>query len=199
MSASQDKKEARKLARQRRAEAHAAYAGFGGGLFIQPFIQSLQPAPGSVVAGYVARGDEADPAPLIQILADHGCQIALARVVAAAQPLRFIQWAPGEPLAQGPYDVMEPTGETALLPDFVLVPLLAFSSNGHRLGYGGGYYDRTLQALRAQKPGIIAIGLAFAAQEVTNLPVEPEDQPLDWIVTERGSRCFQDLPDVFRT
>ncbi|MFZ3033525.1 MAG: 5-formyltetrahydrofolate cyclo-ligase [Parvibaculum sp.] len=195
MSASQDKKEARKLAKARRAEAHETYAGLGGGIFIQPFIQSLQPAPGAVVAGYVARGDEADPAPLIQILADHGCQIALARVSAPDQPLRFIQWAPGEPLAPGPYDILEPTGESALLPDFVLVPMLAFSADGHRLGYGGGYYDRTLEALRTQKPGIIAVGLAFAAQEVTNLPVEPEDQPLDWIVTERGARCFQDLSE----
>ena len=195
MSLVEAKKEARKLAKARRAGAHERYAGLGGGIFIQPFIQSLQPAPGSVIAGYVAKGDEADPSELIRILADHGCEIALPRVVAADQPLSFRKWAPGEPLAPGPYDILEPTGETELLPDFVLVPMLAFSADGHRLGYGGGYYDRTLEALRAQKPGIIAIGLAYAAQEVTNLPVEPEDQPLDWIVTERGSRCFQDLSE----
>lgn len=192
MSATQDKKEARARARSQRAQAHEKYAGLGGGLFIQPFIQSVHPAPGDVVAGYVAKGDEADPGPLIQILADHGCKIALARVVASGEPLEFIEWALGEILKPGAYDILEPTGTNALLPDFVLVPLLAFSPDGHRLGYGGGYYDRTLEALRAKKPGIVAIGLAYAAQEVTNLPVEPEDQPLDWIVTERGSRCFQD-------
>ena len=78
------------------------------------------------------------------------------------------------------------------MPDFVLVPLLAFTPDGHRLGYGGGYYDRTLAALRAQKPEILAIGLAFAAQEVTHLPLDTNDQLLDWIVTERGARAFQD-------
>ena len=190
MSLVEAKKEARKLARARRAEAHEKYAGLGGGLFIQPFIQSLHPAPGMVVAGYVAKGDEADPAPLLQILAQHGCDIALPRMSAAGEPLAFIQWSLGEPLVAGRYDILEPTGNVERLPDFVLVPLLAFSSNGHRLGYGGGYYDRTLQGLRHQKPETIAVGLAFAAQEVTNLPVEAEDQPLDWIVTERGARSF---------
>lgn len=192
MSVSQHKSDARVGARSRRAEAHAAYEGLGGGIFIQPFIRSLHPAPGSVVAGYVAIDDEADPAPLLGILAQHGCRIALPCVTAPGVPLTFRSWAPGEPLTPGAYKIPEPRGGDELVPDFVLMPLLAFSSDGHRLGYGGGYYDRTLAALRPQNPQILAIGLAFAAQEVTHLPVEPNDQPLDWVVTERGARAFQD-------
>lgn len=191
MSKALAKKEARALAKARRAEAHRTYEGLGGGIFIQPFIQSLHPVPGQVVAAYVAKGDEADPGPLVALLADHGCRIALPRILGPDMALSFRFWSLGEPLVAGPFDVLEPGGATEALPDFVIIPLLAFSSDGHRLGYGGGYYDRTLEALRAQKPGIIAVGLAFAAQEVTNLPVEREDEPLDWIVTERGARSFK--------
>lgn len=192
MSLGRDKSDARLGARSRRAEAHAAYDGLGGGIFIQPFIRSLHPAPGSVVAGYMAIGDEADPAPLLGILAQHGCQLALPCVTGPGVALTFRSWGPGEPLTPGAYKIPEPKNGADLVPDFVLVPLLAFTPDGHRLGYGGGYYDRTLAALRVQKPEILAIGLAFAAQEVTHLPVDPDDQPLDWIVTERGARAFQD-------
>lgn len=190
MSLRAQKSEARVAAKARRATAHAAYKGLGGGLFIQPFIGALHPAPGQVVAAYVAKGTEADPGPLVALLAAHDCRIALPRILGPDMALSFRLWSPGDPLVPGPFGVQEPRGEAEALPDFVIMPLLAFSPDGHRLGYGGGYYDRTLEALRAQKPGIIAVGLAFAAQEVTNLPVEPEDEPLDWIVTERGARSF---------
>lgn len=184
------KSQARVAAKARRATAHATYQGLGGGLFIQPFIQVLHPVPGQTVAAYVAIGDEADPAPLIAVLTQHGCKLALPRVVAPGTALSFRPWSLGDPLVPGAYDIPEPTASDEVIPDFVIVPLLAFSPDGHRLGYGGGYYDRTLAALRVQNPSIVAIGLAFAAQEVTNLPVESDDQPLDWIVTERGARAF---------
>jgi 5-formyltetrahydrofolate cyclo-ligase len=190
MTVAKDKAEARVGARSRRAAAHAAYEGLGGGIFIQPFIRSLHPAPGAIIAAYVAIGDEADPAPLLDILTQHGCKLALPRVTGPGEPLSFRSWTPGEPLAPGAFGIPEPQGVVEAIPDFVLVPLLAYSADGHRLGYGGGYYDRTLAVLRRQNPEIVAIGLAFAAQEVTHLPVEPEDQPLDWIVTERGARAF---------
>lgn len=184
------KAEARAAAKQARAAAHAMFDGLGGGLFIQPFIRAIPVAPTARIAAYVAIGDEADPAPLLDVLAQHGCAIALPRIVAPEKPLSFIAWAPGDALEPGPFGTWEPTGQNELLPDIVIVPLLAFSPAGHRLGYGGGYYDRSLALLRQQKPEILAIGLAYGAQEVTNLPVETEDQPLDWIVTERGARSF---------
>ena len=192
MSAGGAKADARVAAKARRAEAHAAYEGFGGGLFIQPFIRSIHPAPGQVVAAYAAIGDEADPADLLRILSQHGCVIALPCVTAPDAPLSFRAWTEGEPLKAGPFGTREPAGGDPVVPDFIIVPLLAFSPDGHRLGYGGGYYDRTLEGLRTQKAEILAIGLAFAAQEVTHLPVDPDDQPLDWVVTERGARAFQD-------
>ena len=184
------KAEARAAAKLARASAHAMFDGLGGGLFIQPFIRAISVAPTATIAAYVAIGDEADPAPLLEVLGQHGCTIALPRIVAPEQPLSFIRWASGDALEPGPFGTWEPTGHDVLVPDIVIVPLLAFSPEGHRLGYGGGYYDRSLALLRQEKPEILAIGLAYGAQEVTNLPVETEDQPLDWIVTERGARSF---------
>jgi 5-formyltetrahydrofolate cyclo-ligase len=190
MSVARDKTEARTAARIRRAAAYEAYKGLGGGIFVQPFIRALQPEPGDVIAAYAAIGTEADPERLVDILSDHGCLVALPCVTGVDLPLSFRLWAKGSQLVPGPLGTREPAEGAEMVPDFLIVPLLAFDGRGHRLGYGGGYYDRTLAALRRQKPGIVAVGLAFAAQEVTNLPIEPEDEPLDWIVTEREARAF---------
>jgi len=85
----------------------------------------------------------------------------------------------------GPFGIQEPTAAAPVLrPDLLLVPLLAFDRSGHRLGYGGGFYDRTLRALRADG-AVLAVGIAYAGQEVDAVPVAEYDQPLNWIVTER--------------
>lgn len=192
MSAEQSKKEARLLAKSRRAVAFEKFEGLGGGLFVQPFIQAIPVAPTATVAAYVAKGDEADPSILTDILSGHGCKIALPRVTGDSEPLSFAAWKRGEPLVSGPFGIMEPRASAPLVtPDIIIVPLLAFDALGHRLGYGGGYYDRTLALLRPRNPAILAIGLAFAAQEVTHLVHEPNDQALDWIVTERGATSFR--------
>lgn len=142
-------------------------------------------AAGAVVAGYWPLGDEIDPRPLMAALAGLGCRLALPVVVSRAAPLEFRAWAMGDVLEAGPHCTAHPS-ETAprLRPDVLLVPLLGFDRGGWRLGYGGGYYDRTLQSLR-ETARVRAIGLAFAAQEMAAVPRDGHDQPLEAIVTER--------------
>jgi 5-formyltetrahydrofolate cyclo-ligase len=143
-------------------------------------------AKGSVVAGFFALGTELDPAALLATLAARGDRLCLAAVSGTAQPLLFRGYKPGDPLVPGPYGTSEPGPAAPLLrPDVVLVPLLAFDRQGWRLGYGGGYYDRSLRALRAEGP-LLAIGLAYAAQEVASVPHDEKDERLDLVVTEQG-------------
>jgi len=141
---------------------------------------------GAIVGGYAALPGEADPRLLLKRLEEKGYAIALPRVVAKDAPLSFHLWHDGQPLAPGAFGVPEPSPDwPAVAPRVLLVPLLAFDRRGHRLGYGGGYYDRTLAALRA-KAALLAIGIAYAGQEVAALPAQPHDQRLDGILTENG-------------
>jgi 5-formyltetrahydrofolate cyclo-ligase len=115
----------------------------------------------------------------------HG--LALPRMQGALQPLRFHRWGLDDALVQGPFRVMEPAeGEPVSQPDVVLVPLLAFDRSGRRLGYGAGFYDRTLAALRTERPGLLAVGVAFAGQEVSEVPNGPDDEALDAVITEEA-------------
>lgn len=139
-----------------------------------------------MVAGYWPIHHEIDPRPLMERLAGHEVTLALPVVTARHQPLIFRRWRPGEPLIRGAFGVpVPPEDAPTLRPAVVLVPLLAFSRAGHRLGYGGGYYDRTLAGLRATGR-VLAVGLAHAEQELDELPVTPDDSPLDMIVTDRA-------------
>ena len=141
---------------------------------------------GALVAGTWPMGEEADPRPLLAALAERGHPLALPMVTAKASPLRFRRWSPGEALEKGPHGTHQPLASAPeVTPDILLVPLLAFDPEGHRLGYGGGYYDRTLEGLRAARK-VLAIGLAFAAQQAEALPATAHDQRLDWIITENG-------------
>lgn len=140
---------------------------------------------------YGAQGSEMDTAPLARALMVHGLELALPVVVRRDAPLVFRRWRPGDPLeldqagCPAPLDL---AGEVT--PDLIIVPLLAFDASGGRLGQGGGYYDRTLEALRAmdRTPPIAAVGLAYAAQEMDHLPMDAHDQPLDGVLTEAGYR-----------
>lgn len=146
----------------------------------------LLPAPGEVVGGYWPLPGEIDCRPLLIALADLGATLALPEVTASDAPLSFRAWAPGDLLEPGPHRTLHPTEAAPLRrPTLLLVPMLAFDAKGFRLGFGGGYYDRTLESLR-QQSGLVAVGLAFAAQRVPALPVEPWDQALDAILTEEG-------------
>jgi 5-formyltetrahydrofolate cyclo-ligase len=140
-----------------------------------------------VIAGYWPVGSELDCRPLLGALAAAGWRCALPVVAAATEPLGFRLWRPGESLRPGALGIPEPEASAAMVvPRVLLVPVLAFDRAGRRLGQGAGYYDRTLEALRAlpaRRP-VLALGLAYAAQELPTLPVGSHDQPLDWIVTE---------------
>ena len=137
-------------------------------------------------AGYWPIKSEIDPRPLMRQLLDAGKQCGLPVTVAKDEPLMFRQWAFGDRFEIGAFGVSEPLATApAIVPKLLLVPLLAFDRRGHRLGYGAGYYDRTLAQLR-RTGSITAVGLAFAGQEVGGIPSTNDDQPLDWVVTEKN-------------
>ena len=136
---------------------------------------------GQVLAGYWPMRGEADPRPAMQA---HQGPLCLPVVTGKAQPLIFRQWR-GDDLVPGAYGTSHPADSApVLIPSILIVPLAGFDRQGNRLGYGGGFYDRTLQALRDQGV-VVAIGFAFAAQELSDIPAEPFDQPLDIVVTEK--------------
>ncbi len=136
---------------------------------------------GAVVAGYWPMGDEIDIRPLLVALAGRGHMVVLPETPPRGQPLRFRRWQPGDDMVTERFGTMRPSGEVAT-PTVLFVPLLAFDAAGRRLGYGGGYYDRTLAAL----PGARAIGCAYAAQQVELVPAGPHDMRLDAVATECG-------------
>jgi 5-formyltetrahydrofolate cyclo-ligase len=140
------------------------------------------PPEGAIIAGYWPMGDEMDPRPLMLALASRGHALALPVTPPRGQPLAFRAWAPGVALRPGPMGTSEPAEGALVNPDWLLVPLLAFDRAGRRLGYGGGYYDRTLAAL----PGAKAIGIAYAGQEMAAVPAGPQDFRLPLIATEAG-------------
>lgn len=165
-------------ARRHGTGAAAALAAHGLGF--------AAPAPGATVSAFWAIGDEIDPMPLLDRLRSEGHAIALPVMAGKDKPLVFRLWQPGDPMATRSWGIREPVPEAAAaIPDIVLTALLAFDRSGYRLGYGGGYYDRTLAALRETRP-VIAIGLAYAEQEVACVPHLPHDQRLDWILTPEG-------------
>jgi 5-formyltetrahydrofolate cyclo-ligase len=138
-----------------------------------------------IVSVFHSFGTEISTAELFDRLVSEGWTTALPVVVAKNTPLLFRQWAPGDALVLGRWDIQIPA-DTALQvePDVLLVPMLAFDRKGYRMGYGGGFYDRTLAKLRALKK-VTAIGIAYAGQEIDMVPRDGHDQPLDWIMTER--------------
>lgn len=150
------------------------------------FPDGLMPKPGQIVSGYRAFRTELDPLPLMSRLAKSGALLCLPVTPPMGDEvsvLTFRCWASGDTLEPSAFGVMEPIADKAVVePDILLVPLLAFDSQGGRLGYGAGHYDRTLARLRSRKP-IIAIGVGYEAQAVAHVPAEPWDQQLDWIVT----------------
>jgi 5-formyltetrahydrofolate cyclo-ligase len=141
--------------------------------------------PGAVVSSYFQRGSEMDMTIVNQALVEAGYDLALPVVLGRGHPLAFRRYRPGDALTKGVLEVMEPLPSAPIVvPRILLVPLLAFDRQGNRLGYGGGYYDRTV-ALFRREGAIQAIGVAFAGQETAATPVGGTDAPLDWIVTEQ--------------
>ena len=180
MTLEEEKALARKAAFARRKQA------FDAGHPAQSALLSevLAAHRGKVLAGYMPIRTEIDPRPAMTEAAAFGT-VAVPVIRAAGQPLVFSQWTSGCTLVDGPFGARVPENERLLVPEVLIVPLVAFDRRGGRLGYGGGFYDRSLEGLRARGP-VLAIGFAWSAQEAENLPLEPTDQPLDLIVTERA-------------
>ena len=145
---------------------------------------------GKIVSGFMPMKTEINPLPLLRRLADAGAQLALPVIDARGKPLIMRAWKIGDELKAGQWGIREPLPNAAQVdPDVLLVPLAAFDRAGHRIGYGAGYYDMTIHALRAKKQ-VVAIGIAFAAQEIASVPATERDERLDFIMTERETIAF---------
>jgi 5-formyltetrahydrofolate cyclo-ligase len=141
-----------------------------------------------VVSAFASMPDELDTRPIMQRLAAVGHPLALPVMQGKGRPLLFRAWAPGDAMNQGTWGIREPKDDKPLLaPDVFLVPLLAFDRRGWRLGYGGGFYDRTLREARRTRP-VVAVGFALDEQEVDAVPHLDYDERLDWVLTPSGPR-----------
>ncbi len=141
---------------------------------------------GASLAGYMPMRTEIDP---LAAMAAHSGPVGVPVIIGAGQALRFRAWSPNGAMVAGEFGALIPAHGDWITPTVLIVPLVGFDARGYRLGYGGGFYDRTLEGLRARGP-VVAIGYAFAAQEMAEVPIEDTDQRLDMIVTERGVRQF---------
>jgi 5-formyltetrahydrofolate cyclo-ligase len=174
----------RARALERRAEAWRAAGGGAGEALRALFVARFAAPPvGIAVSGFWPIRDEIDVRPLLEWFAGRGHAVALPVVQGRGQPLAFRRWRPGGPLVERPFGLFEPPADAApVVPDLLLVPLLAFDAAGNRVGYGAGYYDMTLAALRRTRR-IAAVGVGFDAQEVPAVPHDAADAPLDWVLT----------------
>lgn len=175
------KKQARRDAAKRRAEAHGRLKDVAGEALAQPGLPvDLKPG---VVSGFMPYKSEITTIPLLNRLRREGWVTALPVVLGEGLPLEFRAWAPGEKLVPGVWDIPIPEKAEEVFPDVLLVPGLSFDRDGYRLGYGGGFYDRSLVKLRALK-AVVAIGVGYHAQVVDRVPRADYDQRLDFIMTE---------------
>jgi 5-formyltetrahydrofolate cyclo-ligase len=153
-------------------------------------LEAVGVVSGLVVSGFWPIKDEIDIRPLMTDLHDKGCRLALPVVQGRGLPLLFRAWRPGDPLEAGVFGTLQPSVQQETLePDALLVPLLACDMEGWRLGYGGGFYDRTLLGLRARRK-VTAVGVGFDGQIVPDVPHGPDDQRLDWMLTDRRACAF---------
>lgn len=182
------KAEVRSAARRARAEIPRQQQQTAAEDIAAHGIAFVGPPRGAIVSGFLPIGAEIDPLPLMLRIAREGYGLALPVIDGKSRPLVFRRWRPGDPLAEGAWGIREPLPTApATDPDIMLVPLLAFDAAGYRIGYGGGFYDRTLAAARVRKQ-VLAIGLAYDSQEVPAVPRHDFDQRLDWVLTSSGPR-----------
>ena len=172
----------RRAAYLARKSAHDA----GQGRAAAHLTEYLRPFKGLVLAGYMPMRTEIDPLPA---MAAHQGPVGVPVIMAKATPLQFRVWTPDAAMIAGEFGAFIPALGDWIVPRVLIVPLLAFDARGYRLGYGGGFYDRTLQGLRKRGP-VTAVGFAFAAQQVDAVPIDAYDQKLDAVVTERGVTEF---------
>ncbi len=187
----EQKRALRARAKSQRASYTAAQKAQAASAIAEVGLGFLPPAGGTpIVSGFAPLADEFRLWPLLRRLAGKGVPLALPVIDGKGKPLLFRAWQPGDQTAAGVWGIAEPTPDNPRVePDILLVPLLAFDCEGWRLGYGGGFYDRTLRGLRARKP-IVAVGIAFDEQRVDAVPHLDYDERLDWVLTPSGPiRC----------
>jgi 5-formyltetrahydrofolate cyclo-ligase len=180
------KKELREAAKLTRAGAFRRHGPAAAERIAAQGLAFAAARPGASVSAFAAIGEEIDPAPLMLRLHAEGFRLCLPVMQGKGRPLVFRSWQPGEPMEERMWGIREPRPSAPEIdPDFVLAPLLAFDRAGYRLGYGAGFFDRTLAVVRSRK-AIIAIGLAYDEQEVDAVPHLDYDQRLDWVLTPSG-------------
>lgn len=176
-----DRGAARRALRERRAalgEAARMRAAQAIASRLEALVTAARPA---VVGAYWAMKEEPELAGAMAHWHAAGLAVALPRVAAADAPLEFVRWHPGAALAAGPFGTLHPEGAQALRPDLLVIPCLGFDARCYRMGYGGGYYDRTLERLGA----VATVGVAYDCCEVRGFAPHEHDLPLDWVVTEQ--------------
>lgn len=189
-SPSQQKKQQRQQAHHIRDGLCDADDGAAAKAAADNFLSYFNNTDGEIVSLYWPIGSEIDTRPLLHALHEQGVTCVLPVIEGAEQPLFFRRWQPGLVLVPGPFKVpVPPDTEDVLIPTHIVAPLLAFDRLGFRLGYGGGFYDRTLEKLR-KGGNCTAVGYAFSGQEVQKIVIDAYDQKLDWIVTETDVRKF---------
>lgn len=185
MELQDEKKAARKAASSARKAAAVDAGPDAAGRMANLLIGAVSLDGVSTASGFLPIGSELDVRPLLARFLETGIDICLPVVAAKDRPLVFRRWREGDPMIEEAFGTRAPGPDAMELePDLLIVPMLAFDRSGFRLGYGGGFYDRTLARLRSMKP-VTAVGVAYAGQEVAHVPHDDLDQPLDWIVTER--------------
>ncbi len=176
------------LARRMTIDADAAAERAGA--VARRMLALLGRFPVGTISAFRSFGDEIGTAPLLGALAGKGYRIGLPIVIGRGKPLIFRQWRPGDVMGSGPFGIEQPLPTSPELePDILVVPMAAFDREGYRVGYGGGFYDRSLAGLRARKP-ITAIGLAYDEQEVDAVPRDAHDARLDHLVTPTRTLAF---------
>jgi len=181
-----DKETLRRESLARRASLHRDRRDKAAAALADTALSFLELAEPAIISGYYPFGDELDCLPLLTRLIGEGHTIGLP-VTRKAQPLIFRAWTPETRMARGALGIPRPPDDAPeVTPVVLLVPLAAFDDRGYRIGYGGGFYDRTLAKLRAAGP-VTAVGVAFAEQQIERVPYEPHDEPLDWMLTPDGA------------
>jgi len=181
-----DKETLRRESLARRASLHRDRRDKAAAALAYTALSFLELAEPAIISGYYPFGDELDCLPLLTRLIGEGHTIGLP-VTRKAQPLIFRAWTPETRMARGALGIPRPPDDAPeVTPSVLLVPLAAFDDRGYRIGYGGGFYDRTLAKLRAAGP-VTAVGVAFAEQQIERVPYEPHDEPLDWMLTPDGA------------
>jgi len=180
MTLTEEKTVARQAAYGRRKQAFDTGDHAAGAKRLHDVLDAY---PGHILSGYMPMRTEIDPLPA---MAGYSGRVCVPVIQGKGLPLKFREWSPRAEMVEGEFGARIPAAGDWLVPQVLIVPLLAFDRRGYRLGYGGGFYDRTLEGLRAAGP-VTAIGFAWSAQEVAEVPIEPTDQLLDMIVTEHGA------------